>query len=146
MTTTELKKTKLVELKSGNKLHVTALDSVIGSIQLDEARGNKVDVITKIQKSVDELNESLTHFKTANENTDKYDFQIEELKTKIQFLQTFLPTKLTTEETIDAISRVIAEVGASGMQDMGKVMGALKKEFGTTIDMSFVSQKVKELL
>jgi uncharacterized protein YqeY len=113
---------------------------------LDEARGNKVDVITKIQKSVDELNESLTHFKTANENTDKYDFQIEELKTRIQFLQTFLPTKLTTEETIDAISRVIAEVGASGMQDMGKVMGALKKEFGTTIDMSFVSQKVKELL
>lgn len=64
---------------------------------------------------------------------------------EIGILQSYLPKTLTEEETAKAVNDLVAETGASGMQDMGKVMGALKSKYGTTIDMKLASQLFKSL-
>ncbi|MDH4120728.1 MAG: GatB/YqeY domain-containing protein [Deltaproteobacteria bacterium] len=63
----------------------------------------------------------------------------------IAILGQHIPKQLSPEEATAVIQKVIGEVGAKTPQDMGKVMGALKKS-GVEMDMGFASAKVKELL
>jgi uncharacterized protein YqeY len=65
---------------------------------------------------------------------------------EIDVIEDFLPKQLSEEETSAAIEAIKAELGASGLKDMGRVMAALKEKHGTVLDMSKASGLVKAAL
>jgi uncharacterized protein YqeY len=65
---------------------------------------------------------------------------------EIAVIEEFLPRQMGEDEMKTAISALIAEVGAAGPKDMGKVMGALKARYAGQMDFGKASAAVKELL
>ena len=65
---------------------------------------------------------------------------------EIEVIEKFLPAPLTDEELKAAISKIIADTGASSPADIGKVMGAAMKQLGGQSDGKKISAAVKELL
>jgi len=65
---------------------------------------------------------------------------------EIAIIEEFLPRQLSGEEVEQAVTEVIAETGAAGLKDMGRVMGALKAKYAGRMDMARASKLVKERL
>lgn len=61
-------------------------------------------------------------------------------------IQKYLPEQLSSEELESLIEEVIAQTGASSMQDMGKVIGGVKTKAGNSVDSALVAKLVKEKL
>lgn len=61
-------------------------------------------------------------------------------------IEKYLPTQMTDAELEAAVSEIIAQVGATGPQDMGKVMGAASKQLAGKTEGKLISEKVKALL
>ena len=67
-------------------------------------------------------------------------------KAEIVVLEVYLPQRLSAEETAAAVKAIVAELGASGPGDMGKVMGVVKQRLAGQADMGQVSAAVKAAL
>ena len=67
-------------------------------------------------------------------------------RSEIVELESFLPQPLTEEEIAVLIDEAMASTGASGMQDMGKVMGVLKPQVQGRADMGALSAQIKQRL
>ncbi len=67
-------------------------------------------------------------------------------RAEIAVIREFLPQPLTPEQTAEAVRAAVAETGASGPRDMGKVMAALKAAHGSRLDMGAVGPLVKAAL
>lgn len=65
---------------------------------------------------------------------------------ELDIIETFLPKQLGADELKGILEKIIAEVGAAGPQDMGKVMGVATKQLAGQADGKIVSALVKELL
>jgi uncharacterized protein len=65
---------------------------------------------------------------------------------ELEIINEFLPKQLSEEELETELKKIIAEVGAEGPKDMGKVMGAATKALAGKADGKLISQKVKTLL
>lgn len=65
---------------------------------------------------------------------------------ELAVLRAYLPARLSAEEVAAAVKALVAEVGASGPADMGKVMGAAKARLAGKADMAAVSAAVKAAL
>ena len=65
---------------------------------------------------------------------------------EIEVLNRYLPEMLSEEEIAAEVAAVLSETGASGMADMGKVMGTLKSRLAGKADMAVVNQAVKAAL
>ena len=63
-----------------------------------------------------------------------------------EILTAFLPKQLGEEETKKICADIISKLGASTVRDMGKVMGALKKDYADEIDFAKAGPLIKELL
>jgi uncharacterized protein YqeY len=61
-------------------------------------------------------------------------------------IEAYLPEQLSQEEIEDTLKQIIAEVNATSMKDMGKVMGQAQKTFAGRADNKLVSTLVKQLL
>ena len=61
-------------------------------------------------------------------------------------LESYLPQRLSAEEITAAVAAIVAELGATGPGDMGKVMGAVKAKLAGKADMGQVSAAVKQAL
>ena len=61
-------------------------------------------------------------------------------------LISFLPKQLSDEETKNICEKIISELNASSLKDMGKVMGELKKKYGDEIDLAKAGGLLKQLL
>lgn len=68
------------------------------------------------------------------------------LSPELAVIEEFLPQQMGEDATKAAIAAIIAETGAAGMKDMGKVVAALKAKHGTELDMSKASGLVKAAL
>ena len=99
------------------------------------------DVLAIIDKMVKQRRESIAQFEKAG-RTDLADGE----KAEIVVLSTYLPQQLSEAEVGQAIAAAIAESGASGAKDMGKVMGLLKSRLAGRTDMGKVSGLVKAKL
>lgn len=64
----------------------------------------------------------------------------------MDIISRYLPRQLTDAEIAEAVKKVIAQVGATGPQDMGKVMGAATKALAGQADGKVISEWVKKLL
>lgn len=108
-----------------------------------EARSQLDDpeVLAIVQKLVKQRQDSIEEAKRAGRE-DIAETEQEEL----DVLTDYLPRQLTREEIEDVARSVIAETGASGMRDMGKVMGPLMEQLKGRADGKLVSQVVREQL
>ena len=70
----------------------------------------------------------------------------EQERGEIEVIQTFLPKPMSDEEIDAAVSDAIAETGAAGLRDMGKVVAVLKERYPGRIDFSRASRTVKQKL
>lgn len=100
------------------------------------------DMALKIlQKMVKQRKESAEMYQTAN----RQDLANDELA-QVQIIEQYLPKQMTEDELTSALKAIIAQVGAIGPQDMGKVMGAATKQLAGKAEGKAISIKVKELL
>lgn len=70
----------------------------------------------------------------------------EQERAEIAVIEQFLPRRLSEAEVDAAVDRVIAETGAEGLRDMGRVMAALKSKYTGQMDFGAVGQMVKARL
>lgn len=106
------------------------------SQNIDEAAELKV-----LQKLVKQRKESAAIYQEQN-RLDLYQIEAEE----IAVIEAYLPKSLDKEEVTAIIRSLIAQSGASGMQDMGKIMGLATKEIAGQADGKLISELVKQLL
>ena len=98
-------------------------------------------VVAIVDKLIKQRKDSLEAFQKA-ERKDLADKEAAELVV----LQAYLPARLSAEEVTAAVKAIVAELGASGPGDMGKVMGAVKTQLAGKADMGMVSAAVKQAL
>ena len=97
--------------------------------------------IKLVQKLVKQRKDSATIF-TEQGRADLAEPEL----AQIAIIEQFLPEQLTEEEVEKIVVKTIATVGASGMKDMGKVMGMVSKEVSGKADGKTISTLVKKLL
>lgn len=105
-------------------------------VTLDDAA-----VIGIIDKLIKQRKDSITAFQQAG-RTDLVDKESAELKV----LEAYLPARLSDGEIDAAVAALVAELGASGPGDMGRVMAAAKQRLAGNADMGLVSGAVKRAL
>jgi len=82
---------------------------------------------------------------TAYGNAGRTELAAQELS-EIEIITGFLPKQLNDDEIEDVVKKVINDSGASGIRDMGKVMGLLKKNYAGQMDFGKAGGLVKSLL
>ena len=142
--------TKLSEaLKAKDKKTYSTLRLVVAAIK-DTMIAKKIkdkktlpdnDLMSLLKKMVKQRNDSCDAYKKAGRNE-----LLENEMSEIKIISEFLPKQLSEEETKKICLETMKKVGASSVKDMGKVMGALKKEYSDVLDFSKVSQIIKESL
>ena len=105
-------------------------------IVLDDAA-----VVAIVDKTIKQRKDSIAAFQAAG-RTDLVDKESAELVV----LQAYLPARLSAEEVTAAVAAIVADLGATGPGDMGKVMGAVKAQLAGKADMGAVSAAVKAAL
>lgn len=65
---------------------------------------------------------------------------------ELTIIESYLPEQASESEVEAAVEKAITDIGASSMQDMGKVMGVVKAELGNSVDGSLVARFMKEKL
>jgi len=100
-----------------------------------------VAVVAIVDKLIKQRKDSIEAFQKA-ERKDLVDKEAAEMVV----LQAYLPARLSLEEVTTAVKTIVAELGASGPGDMGKVMGAVKSKLAGKADMGQVSAAVKAAL
>ena len=105
-------------------------------IELDDTA-----VIAIVDKLVKQRKDSVTAF-TEGGRIDLADKEAGEIKV----LEVYLPKRLSADEVMVEVKAIVAELGASGPGDMGKVMGAVKAKLAGKADMGQVSAAVKAAL
>ena len=98
-------------------------------------------VVAIVDKLIKQRKDSLEAFIKA-ERKDLADKEAAELVV----LQAYLPARLSADEVAAAVKAIVAELGATGPGDMGKVMGAVKAKLAGKADMGQVSAAVKAAL
>ena len=105
-------------------------------ITLDDAA-----VVTIVDKLIKQRKDSIAAFEGAG----RQDLADKE-KAEMAVLQVYLPTRLSAEEVTAEVKAIVAELGAKGPGDMGKVMGAVKTRLAGKAEMGLVSAAVKAAL
>jgi uncharacterized protein YqeY len=105
-------------------------------IELDD-----VAVVAIVDKLIKQRKDSIAAFEQAN----RQDLADKE-KSEMAVLQVYLPERMSADEVTAAVKAIVAELGASGPGDMGKVMGAVKAKLAGKADMGQVSAAVKAAL
>jgi uncharacterized protein YqeY len=99
------------------------------------------DIVAIIEKMLKQRRDSISQYEAANRQ-DLADVE----KFEVTVLQSYMPQQLSEAEIVSAIAEVIAATGATGPQDMGKVMGAIKPKLAGRADMGKVSGLIKAQL
>jgi uncharacterized protein YqeY len=105
-------------------------------ITLDDAA-----VIAVVDKLIKQRKDSIAQFQAAG-RTDL----VEKETAELTVLQGYLPARLTEAEVAHEIAALVAELGAAGPGDMGKVMAAAKQRLAGKAEMGLVSAAVKKAL
>ena len=105
-------------------------------VELDD-----VAVIGIVDKMLKQRKDSIEAFEKAA----RQDLADKE-KAEVAVLQAYLPARLSADEIAAEVKAIVAELGATGPGDMGKVMGAVKAKLAGKADMGQVSAAVKAAL
>ena len=133
-------------MKSGDKIRLETLRSLRASIiEFNKSGSDKEmteDVAMKILNSAaKQRRDAMKLYEQGGRND-----LAEKEKQELEIIREFLPEQMSGEEIKKIISGIISDTGASGMQDMGKVMGKAMQELKGKADGSAVKSIVQELL
>ena len=139
---TEDMKTAMRAKDSARLGAIRLLLSAIKQREVDERiELTDADVISVIEKMLKQRRDSITAFESAN-RVDLADIE----KYEVGVLQTYMPKQMSDDEIDAIINQVIADSGASGAKDMGKVVGLVKPLVAGMADMGKVSGLIKTKL
>ncbi|MCX7554544.1 GatB/YqeY domain-containing protein [Marinicella sp. S1101] len=118
---------------------IRMITAAIKQVEVDERRElSDTDVLSIITKMIKQRKDAASQYAEAN----RTDLEQQELS-EIKILEQYQPEQLSGDEVSAIVKAIIAETGASGMQDMGKVMGLVKAKVAGQADMGQISQIVK---
>ncbi len=139
---TEDMKTAMRAKEAARLLTIRGLLAAVKQREVDErVTLDDAGVLSVIEKLVKQRKDSISQFAAAN-RTDLVDKETAEL----QVLEGYLPQRLSADEVAAEVANIVAELGASGPADMGKVMGTAKTRLAGKADMGAVSAAVKQAL
>ncbi|MFC3031466.1 GatB/YqeY domain-containing protein [Pseudoalteromonas fenneropenaei] len=141
----QLKDAQKDAMRAKEKLRLGAIRMVLAEIKQREIDNqitlDDAAITSVLVKLVKQRRDSYTQYMDAG----REDLAAIEAS-EIEVLESFLPKPLTEDEVSALIDSAIAEVGAAGMQDMGKVMGIIKGKAEGCADMGKVSALIKQKL
>jgi uncharacterized protein len=139
----DLKKAMLAKEKD----ELRALRAIKSMILLAETEKGAKDVLSEeteiklLTKAVKQRRDSATLYKEQN----REDLALAELS-ELEVINRYLPQQISEDELVSILKEIIKKTGASGPQDMGKVMGIAMKELAGKADGKLISKTVKTLL
>lgn len=130
-----------------NKVELLALRNIkkelLEAKTSKEAAGNLTDEIaTKLISKIVKQNKDAAALFKEQKRADL----AEEYTAQIEVMQRYLPAQMSDAELTTAVKAIIARLGATSMQDLGKVMGIASKELTGKAEGRIISEKVKQLL
>lgn len=132
-------------MRAGDKSRLGTLRLITAALKQREVDERKEltddDVLATLARMVKQRRESIAQFQQAGRD-DLADRELAE----IAVISDFLPQPLTDAEIDRLIAQAIAETGAVGIRDMGKVMAALKPQIQGRADPAAISSRVKQRL
>jgi len=136
-------------MKAKNKRAVSTLRMVNSTLKNAdiEARGagkpalGEAEVLAILQKMIKQRQESVELYKKGGR-----DDLVAQEEAEIAIISGYLPRQISDDEMKSAIDAAVAETEASGMKDMGKVIGALRGKYAGQMDMAKASALVKAKL
>jgi uncharacterized protein YqeY len=132
-------------MRARDETRKSALRMLTAAIKnADIAAGKALDedgLIAVVQKQVKQRRESILEFEKAN----RTDLAAKE-RGEMDVLEVYLPQQATREEVEAAARALVAETGASGPREIGKVMPQLMKQFAGRADGRLVNEVVRALL
>lgn len=143
-------KEKLLEdlkksMKEKNELRKNAVQMVRAAIlQVEKDKGITIEddqIVEIIAKEVKKRKDSIQDYKKGGREDI-----VEQVEQEITILSEYLPKQLSKEEIEQIVKEIIAEVGATSIKDMGKVMKASKEKMGASADGKTINEIVKALL
>jgi hypothetical protein len=124
---------------------LSAIRLILAGIKQREVDERKemtdADVVSVLEKMIKQRRESIAQYEQA-QRKDLADVE----KFELQLLSGYLPQQMSDAEVQQEVSKAVAESGASGIKDMGKVMALLKPRLAGKADMGKVSNLVKTKL
>lgn len=133
-------------MREKDKVALDSLRAIKSQILLlkTEAKGADVSAeqeIAILQRMIKQRKDSYEQFVAQNRN-DLAEVELAQMKV----IEQFLPAQLSAEELEAEIKKIIAEVGAESLKDLGKVMGTASKALAGKSDGKSISEMVKKLL
>ena len=132
-------------MRAKDTARLSALRLLLAAIKQREVDERKdltdADIVSVIDKMLKQRRDSVTQYEAAKRQ-DLADAE----KFEMTVLQAYMPQALADAEIAAAVAAAVAESGAQGPQDMGKVMAVLKPKLAGRADMTAVSKLVKERL
>lgn len=140
---TKIKASRIQAMKDKNEIAKAFLSTFMGEIEkeaknaMTEPTNAMVEQIAK--KMAKNIQDNIKLYADKGLSTAKEEAEL-------VIITEYLPQVLSEEQTREAVITAITQSGVTDAKDQGKVMGALKKEFGNKLDMKLVSQIVRETL
>ena len=129
-------KVRLEALRNIKKVFIEAQTSASADNSMDDATATKI-----IQKLVKQGKDTAAIYQEQSRD-DLASVELEQ----VAHMSAYLPQAMSEEELHKAVEAMIAQVGATSMKDMGKVMGVASKELAGKAEGGEIAAKVKELL
>lgn len=141
----ELKRSLVESAKARDQVRLDTIRSVQSAVKYKEIEKktelSEAEVIAVISTLCKQRRDAMDQFQKGG----REDLVAKESR-ELEILQKFLPEQLPRAEVEKAVQKIIAETGAKGPADMGKVMKGVMKELAGKADGSMVSDVVKSLL
>ncbi|GAA0671454.1 GatB/YqeY domain-containing protein [Sphingomonas insulae] len=145
----DIKAAQVTAMKAGDKESRNAISLIQAAIKNRDIElrtgGATPDddaiVVEVLQKMVKQRRESIAMYETGGRQ-ELADAE----KAEVAVIERFLPAQMSEADTTAAILAIKAELGATGMKDMGRVMAELKARHAASLDMSKASGLVKAAL
>lgn len=144
-----IKAAQVSAMKAGDKPRLAAVRLILAKLKDKDIELRTASVVPEddvlvtdvLQKMAKQRRESISLYEQGGRQ-ELADVE----KAELAVIEEFLPQQMSEDDTKAAIVAIIAETGASGMKDMGKVVAALKARHGTQLDMGKASGLVKAAL
>lgn len=137
-------------MKSRNQAATSALRLILAALKdrdiAARTRGitdgvDEAEIVEMMQKMVKQRQESITLYRQGGRQE-----LVDQEQGEIDIIEGYLPQKMSDAESDAAVDQVVAELGASSIKDMGRVMAALKERFAGRMDFAKAGARVKQKL
>ena len=143
--TEQIKQDMYIAMKSGDKVKTNILRTLLASLKQKqiEKQGsiNEDEYFGVIKRIVKQLKESADTYQKAGRS------ELAEKETiELGVIKKYLPEIFSEEQTLDLVKKVIAQISANDLSDMGKVMSIVMQQSNGKVDGGIANRLVKELL